>query len=787
MNRDKLTHEIISRRGESSKTYDLGNGKRRAIFSSGVIHYKDDYSDLFEQWKEIDLTWDGKRLDTTPYILEVDDNIITFTDKKTRDSVSISLSRIGESSLVPSRNKIEVIPFNEGVRLQWQIAESSIVNTQDEKQSLSAEFSVDIEGDSVQIRARAMDADGDPVPVEYEIRDGKLYETVRVDLFESDTDKREVRYPITVDPDLTIQPSCKDTYLHEGDPDTNYGDFGSMILMDGANAGRAIIEFDISDLPENATIDDATLSLMYADSGIFTPPDGKTAWAYKLTRTNWVELEATWNIYRTGNSWTSAGGDYVTSNPSGGSTTFPSSDGWMNWNVKAIVEDAYDNDDPAEFLVRFATEGVTENSNPNLRASDYHLSHQRPKLEIDYTEALSKPVVQTNAATSVEATTATLNGEVDDDGGEDCEYRFAYRIKDGTWNYTDWTGAKSTGQTFYEDITGLDRATTYEFMARVRNTEHDSDWGFVLEFDTKAETPVAITKAAGDVGTTSATLNGEVDDDGGKDCQYRFRYRVQGVGDYSYTNWTNGKTTANTFSEGISVLDRATTYEFATQLRNEDEEGDWGVTLNFETLPELPVVETTNADNITGSEARIHGRIDDDGGDVGNCDARFRYKKTSEPTWITTDWQNTLSTNSDYHEDITSLDIGIEYEFQTQARNSEGEGNWSVSNTFNTSPYYASGYIGDVIDCSAAVEEYSRLEWAKEAPTGGQTITIEVRSSVDQSTWSDWETIHSSPGTNFTTPVRRYFEWRATLATNDTSRTPRLLNLMFRWQVEVEE
>jgi len=64
---------------------------------------------------------------------------------------------------------------------------------------------------------------------------------------------------------------------------------------------------------------------------------------------------------------------------------------WIEWNVKAIVEDAYDNSNPAEFLVRDATEG---SGSANLQTRFYSREYTedtslQPKLTIEYTEAVT--------------------------------------------------------------------------------------------------------------------------------------------------------------------------------------------------------------------------------------------------------------------------------------------------------------------------------------------------------------------------------------------------------------
>ncbi len=192
---------------------------------------------------------------------------------------------------------------------------------------------------------------------------------------------------IVIDPTLAVQPSAKDNYLWEASPETNNGYDVLLHVVDGAfgETYRPILEFDISSLPAGATLISASLLLYYYfHEG--TDPSGKTVWAYKLTRIDWVELESTWDIYKTGSSWTSGGGDYVTSDPSGGSTIFPAGYGWMTWNVLAIVQDAYDAGNPAEFLVRFATEGLESGSSyPYFHSNDYTDDTDLcPKLVIEY-------------------------------------------------------------------------------------------------------------------------------------------------------------------------------------------------------------------------------------------------------------------------------------------------------------------------------------------------------------------------------------------------------------------
>jgi len=223
---------------------------------------------------------------------------------------------------------------------------------------------------------------------------------------------------------LIVQPADKDTLLNLTLPTYNYGISSLLSLRDtNLNAQRTILEFDISGLPAGATLVSATLQIYYYgyDTGTGNiDPVGKTAWAYKQTRANWAEGTstgaesgdgATWNTYDGTNNWTTAGGDFVTSNPAGGSTIFPASFGWMSWDVLAIVQDAYDGSIAAELLVKFPTENQASGARSRalFRSSEYVTDTSlRPKLTIEYTAAGWSNIAKVNGVAS--AGIAKVNG-----------------------------------------------------------------------------------------------------------------------------------------------------------------------------------------------------------------------------------------------------------------------------------------------------------------------------------------------------------------------------------------
>jgi hypothetical protein len=186
---------------------------------------------------------------------------------------------------------------------------------------------------------------------------------------------------------LTIQPASKDNLGYEAAPADCYGTRTDLQLMNiTSNRMRTFAEFDLSGLPSGVVLDSATLYLYYYHYN-GTDPSGLTVWAYKLTRTDWSESQSSWNAYKSGSNWTAAGGDYVTSSPSGGSATIPASYGWMNWDVLAIIQAAVAAGVAAEFLLRFGTE-TGGGSEAYFYSKEYTADTTlRPKLVITYSEA----------------------------------------------------------------------------------------------------------------------------------------------------------------------------------------------------------------------------------------------------------------------------------------------------------------------------------------------------------------------------------------------------------------
>jgi hypothetical protein len=314
-------------------------------------------------------------------------------------------------------------------------------------------------------------------------------------------------------------------------------------------------------------------------------------------------------------------------------------------------------------------------------------------------------LAETQAATDIRCTTATLNGRVADDGGQACQYRFRYMKTGGSYSYTAYAGSKQTGETFSQAMTGLEQGTKYYFAAQVNNSTCESTWGSDLTFTT-LKPPTATAEAATGITVTEATLNGRLTDDGGATCQYRFRYGT-GDGSYTETAWTGSIRGAGlAFSQAISGLSKGTKYYFAAQAKNEGCEGPWSPELRLTTLTVTvtkPKVATQFPTNVQDTTATLRGKIVSDGNEP--CEYRFWYQKgppltlplpepgsraprdvisIQEESGAFTPWTGAKRTGELLVESIDSLEPNTAYNFAAQARNSAGESDLGMAWPFKT-------------------------------------------------------------------------------------------------------
>ncbi|MBN2592255.1 MAG: hypothetical protein JXA81_02020 [Sedimentisphaerales bacterium] len=299
------------------------------------------------------------------------------------------------------------------------------------------------------------------------------------------------------------------------------------------------------------------------------------------------------------------------------------------------------------------------------------------------------PTVVTQSATDIGQTSATLHGSINNDGGETCETRFAYRPEGtGSWSDTGWNSGYSTGQSFDAQINDLTPGTTYEFRAEARNST-GTDSGSTLEFTTEQpdiEFPTVTTLGATDIGQTFATLNGRIDNDGGESCDTQFRIVDIRTGSMSDTGWNSGYSTGQSFDTQISGLTPDTFYDVLAMARNSKGEVE-GFIVTFTTLPpDVPTlsVNTLAATDVGSTSATLHGiLVGDDGLD---CQGWFQYRPVGGTEFVKTEKTGNLRAGDKFSKSIDGLTPNTTYSFMAYAENSVNLDDGGTYLQFTTSP-----------------------------------------------------------------------------------------------------
>ena len=152
--------EIILFRTENTKTFYISENVRNIKAFSGPVHYKDDYSNPAEIWKNINLTWFEDKITKAPFELSRDNGKYTMLNKKTG-----KISTIEKLSAFPASANFNVVVNNDRVSFRHTLSSANI--------PFNAQFKVSGEG----FYAHAFDDDGS-IKVNTSIKDGVLTESI---------------------------------------------------------------------------------------------------------------------------------------------------------------------------------------------------------------------------------------------------------------------------------------------------------------------------------------------------------------------------------------------------------------------------------------------------------------------------------------------------------------------------------------------------------------------------------------------------------------------------------
>lgn len=246
--------------------------------------------------------------------------------------------------------------------------------------------------------------------------------------------------------------------------------------------------------------------------------------------------------------------------------------------------------------------------------------------------------------------------------------------------------------------------------------------------------PTVTTSTASPIAVTSATLNGNITDDGGATItNYGF---IWGTSENSTNpgnmspvlisyadNWTAG---AGTYAEGAishstgATLTLGTLYYFRAAACN-SVGWSYGDELSFTTIG-IPSISNQGASNIASTTARLNAKIVNDNGQA--CVASFAWAKTSDggtnwatiiaaPSGHTDNATGTWSTGQYPYLDIGSLIVSTNYTFMARASNDAGL-SYSSLTTFTTISGGGVSGVGNVSNFTASSTSTTiSLVWVK--------------------------------------------------------------------------
>ena len=113
----------------------------------------------------------------------------------------------------------------------------------------------------------------------------------------------------------------EDTYLHSLLVGNNFGDYAYLscgyLITKASMAFRPLVRISLVTLPEDFRISEAEFWMYCTSAAAAASPCGMHAFEYQSgplwispAGAQWVEGEANWNIWSTGNNWSTPGGDH---------------------------------------------------------------------------------------------------------------------------------------------------------------------------------------------------------------------------------------------------------------------------------------------------------------------------------------------------------------------------------------------------------------------------------------------------------------------------------------------
>ena len=212
---------------------------------------------------------------------------------------------------------------------------------------------------------------------DFEVSDNKLYFKLKADTKIKTENKKTVKAWDDTD---TSSTNNADTFVRQQTPTTNLGT-NTVVTIYNASGLRYNAFFRFTMSAGSGSISDVKLYLYNVELGASLSAD-----VQEMTTTDWVENQATYNIYKTGSNWTTSGGDFSATIID--TTAVTSTSAWYNWvlmGTGATNPLTLDWSDVINIALRVIAGDTSGSQYANFATKEYATSGFRPYLEITYT------------------------------------------------------------------------------------------------------------------------------------------------------------------------------------------------------------------------------------------------------------------------------------------------------------------------------------------------------------------------------------------------------------------
>jgi len=240
------------------------------------------------------------------------------------------------------------------------------------------------------------------------------------------------------------------------------------------------------------------------------------------------------------------------------------------------------------------------------------------------------PTVATGSPSSVSQTAATLNANVNPNGGTvtSCQFQWGTTSSYGqTASCAQTVGSGTSAVAVSAALTGLTANTIYHYRIVATNAGGTSD-GADQTFTSSVNAPSVTTGVASSISQTAATLNATVNPSAGNitNCQFNWGTTISYGQTAPCAQTVGSGTSAVAVTSLLSGLSPNTTYHFQIVATNASGTTS-GTDGTLTTLPNGPTVVTGATSGVTQTAATLTATVNPNGATVSTC--QFQYGTTS--------------------------------------------------------------------------------------------------------------------------------------------------------------